>query len=433
MTAHYDPVANGGRANAPDDREGFPTSVPSGADPSASADSPQAHEATVAKLGDVAAAAGLRRVHMIAWRDLEDVEAGGSEVHAATIARLWAEAGVEVFLRTSYAQGQPPTIDRDGYQVRRKGGRYQVFPRAAVREMLRLSGPYDGLVEIWNGMPFFSPLWARGPRITFLHHVHREMWRMVLPPNLAAMGDLIERRVAPVIYRRTRVVTPAESTKRELVDDLGFRADKITVVPNGVDDVFRPGGEKSPRPLVVAVGRLVPVKRYHLLIDVLVRLKSRIPDLEAVIVGTGYEHLALERQIQRHQADGWLSLPGRVSQAQLVELYQRAWAVTSTSIREGWGLTVTEAAACGTPSVVTRISGHLDSVVHGETGLLCDGHEGVSDGLAQVLTDRALRDRLGAGALAHSAQFTWDNTALGVLEALAAEAHRSRRSGADRR
>ena len=116
-----------------------------------------------AKLGDIAASAGLERIHLIAWRDLDDVEAGGSEVHAATVARLWSEAGIEVLMRTSWAQGHPNTARRDGYEVIRKGGRYAVFPRTALSEIRKANGPRDGLVEIWNGMPFFSPLWATGP------------------------------------------------------------------------------------------------------------------------------------------------------------------------------------------------------------------------------------------------------------------------------
>ena len=78
--------------------------------------------------------------------------------------------------------------------------------------------PGDALVEIWNGMPFVSPLWYRGPRIVFLHHVHAEMWGMVLPPTLARMGDLIEQRIAPRFYRSSRIVTLSDSSRREIVD-----------------------------------------------------------------------------------------------------------------------------------------------------------------------------------------------------------------------
>jgi glycosyltransferase involved in cell wall biosynthesis len=89
-------------------------------------------------------------------------------------------------------------------------------------------------------------------------------------------------------------------------------------------------------------------------------------------------------------------------------------------------MTLTEAAACGTPSVATRIPGHTDAVAEGRSGLLVDGEAGLVSGLEQVVDDGALRDRLQAGALEHAADFTWDRTALGTLEVLASEARRHR-------
>src|SRR4051812_14258202 len=83
--------------------------------------------------------------------------AGGSEVHASNVAKRWAAAGLDVQLRTSYAQGRAPVVTRDGYRVIRRAGRYLVFPRAAITEALNRNGRWDALVEIWNGMPFFSP------------------------------------------------------------------------------------------------------------------------------------------------------------------------------------------------------------------------------------------------------------------------------------
>ena len=209
------------------------------------------------KLGDLAARAGIRRVHMLMWRDLDDVEAGGSEVHASEIARLWSEAGIEVVLRTSFAQGHPPRVHRDGYEVIRKAGRYLVFPRAAASEAVHRYGRRDALVEIWNGMPFFSPLWATGPRIVFLHHIHAEMWKMVLPPNLARLGDVMESRLAPRIYRRSRMVTLSTSSKEEMLE-VGFHDELVDIVPPGVDPRYTPGGTRSKTPLVLGVGRLVP-------------------------------------------------------------------------------------------------------------------------------------------------------------------------------
>ncbi len=375
----------------------------------------------VTKLGDIAARAGLRRVSVLAWRDLDDPEAGGSEAHAAKVAALWGEAGIEVTMRTSHAPGYPTVSWRDGYRVIRKGGRYLVFPRAAFSEMMGWHGASDALVEIWNGMPFFSPLWARRPHVAWLHHVHDTMWEMTLPPRLARLGRNVEYRVAPPIYRRTSIVTLSESSKRELVSKLRFKAKRIHVVPPGIDPRFSPGNSKSPTPLVVAVGRLVPVKRFGLLIDTLAAIKGRHPGLQAVIVGDGYERELLEAKVHEYHAESWISLPGRVDDATLVDTYRRAWVVAGTSAHEGWGMTITEAAACGTPAVATRIAGHEDAVVDGVTGILADDGDGLVAAFDRILGDDALRSALSVASAREAAAYTWGATALGTLSILADE------------
>ncbi len=384
---------------------------------------------TLAKLGDLAASAGLRRVHMLAWRDLADVEAGGSELHATTVARLWAEAGIEVTIRTSYAQGHPPESNRDGVRVIRRAGRYLVFPRAIFSEAVGRHGPRDGLVEIWNGMPFWSPLWATGPRVVFLHHVHGAMWKMVLPPNLASFGEMVEKRIAPPVYRRSRVITLSQSSRDELINDLKLDPARVSVVPPGIDPRFRPGGERSTTPLVVAVGRLMPVKRFEELIRVMAEVRRAHPDVELTIVGDGAEREHLEELIVDLDATDWVSMPGRLSDDALVDLYQRAWVLASASAAEGWGMTVTEAAACGTPAVVTDIAGHRDAVQSGVTGVLSPDMAALARDIGGLLGDRARREQMSAAGLARAAELTWEATATGTLAALAAEATRLRPPG----
>jgi glycosyltransferase involved in cell wall biosynthesis len=373
-------------------------------------------------LAATAADAGLRRIHFVAWRDLDDPEAGGSELHAHMVASRWAAAGLDVTFRTSAVPDGPAALNRDGYRVLRRAGRYAVFPGAAWEGIRMGHRPGDALVEIWNGMPFLSPVWYRGPRIVFLHHVHAEMWGMVLPPTLARAGDLFERRVAPRFYRHSRVVTLSESSRTEIVEMLGLRPERVTVAPPGIDPRYVPGGRRSPVPLVVAVGRLVPVKRFDVLLRALAALKVRLPELRAVIVGEGYERDALESLRAELGATDWIDLPGRVTDAELVSWYRRAWVVASSSQREGWGMTITEAAACGTPAVATTIAGHADAVLHGESGLLVEDSGDLAGALGRVLGDQVLRSRLSKGALARARWFTWDATARRALEALAEEA-----------
>ena len=381
----------------------------------------------LAKIGDIAAAAGVRRIHVLAWRDLDDVEAGGSEVHIAEVAKLWAGAGLDVTMRTSWAQGQPTEAMRDGYTVIRRAGRHLVFPRAAMAEITRRTGPRDVLVEIWNGMPVLSPLWNRGPRVILLHHVHAEMWNMTLGPALGPLGALFESKVAPPLYRRSAVATLSESSKAELVHELGFRDDRVTVVHPGIDPRFSPGGERSPHPLVVAVGRLAPVKRYDMLVRAAHHARQRIPDLRLHIVGEGYERPAIEAVVDELDAADWVTLRGRVTDAELVDLYRQTWIVASASAREGWGMTMTEAAACGTPAVATRIAGHADAIREGSSGLLSEGDpQSLGTAMADVLGDDELRARLGRGALDWAGQLTWSNTATQLMRVVADEVSRRR-------
>ena len=316
---------------------------------------------------------------MLAWRDLDDPEAGGSELHASNIAALWAEAGIEVTMRTSYAAGHPQVSWRDGYRVIRKAGRYLVFPRAAFSEMMGWHGGRDGLVEIWNGMPFFSPLWSRTAHVTWLHHVHAEMWQMTLPPRLAALGNFVESKVAPPLYHRTPIVTLSESSKQELVarPRLPRRSRQRRRRPASTRTT-RPAGEKSPTPLVVAVGRLVPVKQFDVLIDALVALEARPPRPRGGDRGGGLPARGARGADPRRPRRGLDQPPGRVDEDEKVDLYRRAWVLASASAREGWGMTITEAAACGTPAVVSDVAGHADAVVDGPTGMLADGGDALA-------------------------------------------------------
>ena len=381
----------------------------------------------VAKIGDIAAAAGVRRIHVLAWRDLDDVEAGGSEVHIAEVAKLWAAAGLDITLRTSWAQGQPTDAVRDGYKVIRRAGRHLVFPRAAAAEIARRTGPRDVLIEIWNGMPFLSPVWCRGPRVVLLHHVHAEMWNMTLGPRLGPLGALFEAKVAPPLYRSSAVATLSESSKRELVDELGFHDERVTVVHPGIDPRYSPGGERSPEPLVMALGRIAPVKRYDMLLRAAHHARARVPGLRLHIVGEGYERPAVESAIDELDAADWVTLRGHLTEGEKIDLYRGAWIIASASAREGWGMTLTEAAACGTPAVATRIAGHADAIHEGSSGLLAEGDpRSLGDAMADVLTDDELRARLSQGALARAAELTWTNTAIQLMRVVADEVSRRR-------
>lgn len=365
---------------------------------------------------------------MLAWRDLGDVEAGGSELFTARIAAIWAEAGLDLTMRTSYAQGQKVFGERDGYRIIRKSGRSMSFPTTILSEVAHRYGHADALVEVWNGVPFLSPVWFRGPRVVFLHHVHQQMWDEVLGPKAAKFGKVLEGRLAPPFYRRTPVLTLSESSRQEIISLLGIPAANISVNPPGVDPRYTAEGDRSPTPLLVTVGRLTPTKRFDEMIRVANEVRDTHHDLELVIVGDGYERDELEALIDDLDAHAWVRLAGYVSDDELVDLYQRAWLVTSASTAEGWGMTLTEAAACGTPAVATDIAGHRDSVADGTSGVLVESSRAMVSEIRRLLSDHDARSRLSEGARKHAAAFTWEASAYNAFVPLAQRAMQ-RRSG----
>lgn len=383
---------------------------------------PSADDRTsVEKLGDdldeCIDKSGIRRVHVLAWRDLEDPEAGGSELHLQEVTSRWANAGLEVCIRTSEVAGQPATIMRDGVEVVRRAGRHQVFPRAVLAELLGRHGRRDALVEVWNGMPFLSPLWARGPRMVIQHHDHADMWPLALPPGPARLGSILEHRLAPRWYRSTPVVTLSASSRDGLIAGVGHRPDGVHVVEPGVHRRFSPAGRRDPEPLIVSVGRLTASKRVDVLIRAFAEARDQVAGLRLEVIGDGPKEEALRALAGDLGVDAATTFRGRVSNDELVAAYRRARLVASASISEGWGMTLTEAAACATPSVATDIAGHRDAVIDGRTGLLASTDDELAGLLVEALGSRW--DQLSAGALAGATRFDWDRTASGAFRVLA--------------
>jgi len=301
-----------------------------------------------------------------------------------------------------------------------------VFPSTVAAGVRKAYGPRDALLEVWNGVPYISPVWANCANTVLVHHVHREMWKLVLEERLAKLGQFIEARVAPPFYRNTRFIVPSSSSRNEVIEYYGARPENVMVSSPGVDPHFQPGEDKSPHPLIVGCGRLMPPKRFDELIRVALEVRRSYPDLELVLIGDGYQLPHLRDLIRSLGAESWVRLAGFVSEDEKLSLFQRAWVVSSASIAEGWGMTLTEAAACGTPAVATRITGHLDSVAHDKSGLLATSSREMVEQLSAVIADEELRGRLSEGARKHAAEFTWETCAYRTLASLADDAHRRR-------
>ncbi|HMG29787.1 MAG TPA: glycosyltransferase family 4 protein [Jiangellaceae bacterium] len=358
--------------------------------------------------------AGRRpRVLFLSWRDRSHPEGGGSEMYVERMAQAMSEGGWDVTVLCASYPGAARAERLGTVRFVRRGGRYSVYLRAAMHVLGR-PDRYDVIVDIQNGVPFWTPLLTSAPVVLLIHHVHKEQWPVVFGPWRARLGWWLESRVAPAVYGRSRYVTVSEATRSELAG-LGVDPAHVDVIYAGNDspgefDVAEGPGRPEP-PSMVILGRLVPHKRVEIAIDALASLRERFPTLTLDVVGSGYWHDELRAHAQRRGVTGAVRFRGFVTEATKHRLLADASVNLMPSLKEGWGLAVVEAAAHGTPSVAFRAAGGTaESVVHGRTGLLADDPAQFTDHVASLLSDPQLRDEMGAAARRYAGQFTWTST-----------------------
>ena len=369
------------------------------------------------------------RVAFLNWRDLTHPEGGGAELYAQTVCAGLADRGHAVTLYCA-DHGSAPREERwDGYLIRRRGGRLSVYAQTLrqLREDARREGAFDVVVDTQNGIPFFTPLQTRTPSVVLVHHVHREQWPVVFGPVQSRAGWFVESRVAPVVNRRRQYVAVSERTKEEL-SELGVSPQRIRVIHNGTKPPLVSGATRAERPTLVVLGRLVPHKRVEHAVDVLADLSVSHPDLRLRILGEGWWHDRIVAHSHARGVADRVDLLGFVDEPSKARELDRAWVSLAPSVKEGWGLSVVEAASHGVPTVAYHGAGGLsESIVDGVTGVLVHSREHMVRAVRELLEDHGRRSRLAAGAREFSARYTWE-TCVDEWERLLVEESLSRRS-----
>lgn len=334
-------------------------------------------------------------------RDLANPLAGGSEVLVDRLAAGAADHGHEVCV---VAAG--PVLRR-GYGVRDGGGRYSQYLRAPLT-YLRHHRDADLVVDVANGLSFFVPLWRRRPAICLVNHLHTEQWNQWFSPPIAALGRSLERKGIPKVYRGHLFVAVSRSTAASL-EAIGVPAAQIRVVHNGID-VNDISESRSPEPLFVCLGRLVPHKRVELVLQAWEKVRPVIGG-RLIIAGDGPERASLEAT-----AGEAVTFAGQVSEEEKRRLLARAWLLLHPAMVEGWGLVVMEAAVAGTPTVAFDVPGLRDSVLHRRTGLLAQTDAEFVAYWVSMASNGLLRARMGQAARARTATFSWSSSVKQFLQ-----------------
>ena len=365
-----------------------------------------------------------RRILFLNWRDLANPAAGGAEAYAEEIAQRFARAGALLTLFTSKYDGAPPYDWANGYLVVREGGRFGVY-RAAARHLRRYGHQYDGIVDFQNGIPFFAPRWAPASSaiLCVVHHVHQAQFDMYFGWPLNLLGRFLEGRVTRRVYQDRPFAAVSPSTRAEMRHQLSLRG-PVHIVPNGTAQL-RPGRvPRSPAPRIAVVTRLVPHKRLSLLVKAVPDLLLDWPDLRVDIAGDGPCRDELMAQVRELGVEGAVTLPGRVSEQVKSDLLSRAWLTVAPSLAEGWGLTVLEANAVGTPAVAYDVPGLRDAVRDEQTGWLVPAGGDLAAALGRALHE--LRDPARQRFFADQAKewagrFSWNTSADRLAQILLSE------------
>jgi glycosyltransferase involved in cell wall biosynthesis len=353
---------------------------------------------------------------VVNWQDIKNPLAGGAEVHLHQVFERIAAMGHKVTLFCSAFPGAPPEEDLNGLRVIRRGGRsfFNFHFLATYRSLLQPMG-FDVVVDDMNKIPFFTPSVVREPVYGVTHHLFGRSIFLETNPLLASYVFLMER-MAVLSYRRRRIpfIVGSPSTHAELIGE-GFPASDVALIHYGVDHRRHVPAiaEKGGAPLIGYFGRLKKYKSIDHFLRALPAVRTAVPGVKAVVVGEGDDRARLEGITASLGLGDMVEFTGFVPEERKVELLQRMWFAVAPSSKEGWGLTVVEANACGTPVIASDVQGLRDAVKEGETGLLYPygDVEGLTAKILLLLTDTALRARLTANAILWSKEFDWDKAA----------------------
>lgn len=363
----------------------------------------------------------MAHILLLTDRDWTHPQGGGTGANLFGQVICWLQWGHRVtVVAGSYDGAERVSHPAPGLELHHMGSRITVFPRAAWAVRRGLARDADVVLEVVNGIAFFTPLWLGSkPRVTLVHHIHRDHYVTELGRVGSVAALALETVPLKLLYSGgSPFLTISEAAKQDIVA-LGVPPEDVHVGYLGVV-ALETAAARSETPRLLYLGRLKKYKRIELLLDVVEAIPGAVLD----VAGEGDHRPELEAEIARRGLGDRVVLHGHVSEDVKAALYAQAWVNLTASSAEGWCLTVMEAATVGTPSAALRVGGLPESIVDGETGLLADDGPGLVSAVQRLVSEPGLRERMGEAARERAAGFTWERTARETLDVLDAAQQR---------
>jgi glycosyltransferase involved in cell wall biosynthesis len=294
------------------------------------------------------------------WRDIKNPSGGGAEILTHELAKGWKNKGHHVtqFSSCFYRSKKEDTLD--GVKIIRRGHWWTVHLYAFFY-YLRKKNNYDIVIDEVHWFPFFAKLYAPKKTIALTCETATKLFPRIFPPVISYAFQLLEKLYF-LIYKTVPTMTISESTKKDLIKE-GVKKDLITVLPMGVTipkNLKKYDKEKNPTFIYLA--RLNKQKGIYDVISAFAIINRATPNSKLWIVGTGEKNFVDEAKslVKKYGLEKNIKFFGFVDESKKFELLARAHILLVPSLHEGWGLTVPEASAVGTPSIVYNVAGLRD-------------------------------------------------------------------------
>ena len=353
------------------------------------------------------------------WKDMKHPYYGGAEVNIHEQAKIWIKQRHKVTQFSPRFKGAKKEENIDGIRIVRYGGRFTNYIYAPIIYLLKLRKECDIIIDIENGIPYFTPLYSRKPKICIIHHVHQDIFFRELPLIIAWVPLLLEKYGLRLFYKKTKIIAVSHTTRDEAIKKLGINLDNIKIIYNGLDHKkFHSTKKKSKKPTILYFGRLMKYKRIDKLIEIFSKIVKLIPESELIIAGTGVVENELKEKTKKLRLENKIKFLGYVSDEQKSDIMKKSWLFINPSSMEGWGVTIIESNSLGTPAISFNVPGLKESIKNGKTGYIVNTDEEMIEKSIYVLKNKRVRNNLGRNAILWSKNFTWENTAKQTLELL---------------
>ena len=343
------------------------------------------------------------RILIFSWRDIKNPEAGGSEIYFHEMAKRWIKKGNEVYWLTSSFKNAKKYDEIDGIKVFRRGGKFSQYLLLPLFYLRYFSKNIDLVVDVENGIPFFTPFFAKGKKVLHIHHVHKEVWANEVKFPFSWIGYFLEMKLMPKVYKNTPVITLCKSSAQDILHE---RLSKkvIGTVPPGIEFWKGKRYPKTNKPTVLFLNRIKKYKGIKIFLDAAKLLK----EYDFIVAGDG-DYLNEMKKYARMNKLTNVKFLGRVSDEKKSELLQKSWIFVNPSFKEGWGIVNIEASQCGTPVIGSDTTGIKDSVSSGNTGLLFKpgDHRELAEKIKLLVENRKLYGKFSKNSRKWAKKFDW--------------------------